>query len=79
MDAIVTMWPFLAFSMPGRNSLIKTKWQAMLTLNILSFNFESVLMIVVPVAVEPPRLAVPRSGPLEKMFRLQEAYLCRHY
>ena len=37
--------------MPGRNSLIRTKWEARLTLKILSLRFELVLMIVVPVAV----------------------------
>ena len=48
MLAIVTMWPFFCSSMPGRNSLIKTKCETRLTLNILSKNIEGVSRTVLP-------------------------------
>jgi hypothetical protein len=50
MEAIVTMCPFFAFSIPGRNSLIRMKWEAMLTLKILSVNLAELSMMLVPLA-----------------------------
>ena len=71
MEAMPTMWPFLASSMAGRNSLIRMKWEIRLILKSLSRTSSLVSRIVLPV---PIGKSVSRGWRMEK----GELYRCQH-